>query len=203
MQNYDFWSYEIQITEKVDFDRKLGKYAAIEPFFWCKQIHSANIHKWYPDWQNTIEGDWIYTDQKGIWLKVWVSDCNPVAIMGKKWFGIVHAGRRGLQKGIIQKMFKTLQEKGESDFSIFVWPSIKKCCYEVGEEFADRCDPVFLISQQSGKSHLDMQGMMQNIFKDFPCKQVYFHPECSKCGDNFFSHRNKDGINNFMLIRKK
>lgn len=203
MQHYDLWNYEIQITEKIDFDTKLEKYPDLEPFFCCRQMHSNLVHEWDPDWQNTMQWDGIYTDQKWIWLKVGVSDCNPVAIMGKRRFGIVHAGRRWIQHGIIQNMFHQLQEKGESDFSVFVWPSIRKCCYEVGEEFCERCDPQFMIPQSNGKFHLDMMGMINNILKNFPCEQLNIHPECTKCGSHFFSYRKQDGINNFMLIRRK
>lgn len=111
MQSFDLANYTIHITEKTDFDEKHECYPEIQLFYSCKQIHSNLIHKRQPNWDNTTEGDGLYSNQKGIWLKVGVADCNAVAIMGKEWFGIVHAGRKGLQQGLIQVMMKKLQEK--------------------------------------------------------------------------------------------
>ena len=67
-------------------------------------MHSKLVHEWNPDRKNETEGDGLYSNQKGIWLKVGVSDCNAVAVMGKERFGIVHAGRKGLQLGIIENL---------------------------------------------------------------------------------------------------
>ena len=147
MQTFDFWNYEIHITEKSDFDWKNECYPWVQPFFCCKQVHSKLVHEWNPDWKNETEGDGLYSNQKGIWLKVGVSDCNAVAVMGKERFGIVHAGRKGLQLGIIENLIEKLQAKGESDFKVFLWPAIRKCCYEVGAEFSERCEAQYLMPQ--------------------------------------------------------
>lgn len=203
MQTFDFWAYEILLTEKSDFDWKNECYPWVQPFFCCKQMHSKLVHEWNPDWKNETEGDGLYSNQKGIRLKVGVSDCNAVAVMGKERFGIVHAGRKGLQLGIIENLIDKLQAKGESDFKVFLWPAIRKCCYEVGAEFSERCEAQYLIPQANGKFHLDMLGMIQDRLKAFPCSEIHIHPECTKCGKHFFSYRRKDGINNFILIRKK
>ena len=150
MQTFDFWNYEIHITEKSDFDWKNECYPWVRPFFCCKQVHSKLVHEWNPDRKNETEGDGLYSNQKGIWLKVGVSDCNAVAVMGKERFGIVHAGRKGLQLGIIENLIEKLQAKGESDFKVFLWPAIRKCCYEVGAEFSERCKISILFLKRMG-----------------------------------------------------
>ena len=73
----------------------------------------------------------------------------------------------------------------------------------MGAEFSERCEAQYLTPQANGKFHLDMLGMIQDRLKAFPCSEIHIHPECTKCGKHFFSYRRKDGINNFILIRKK
>lgn len=203
MQTFDFGAYDILLTEKADFDQEKWKYPQLEPFFCCKQTHSKLIHERNPDWDNGTEGDGLYSNQTGILLKVGIADCNAVAIMGKERFGIVHAGRKGLQQGIVEHMMERLQAKGESAFKIFLGPAIRSCCYEVGPEFSERCEASYLTPKANGKFHLDMLAMLKDRLQAFPCEEIHVHSECTKCGEHFFSCRNKDGINNFMLIRKK
>lgn len=203
MQNFNFGNYQIQITEKTDLNWKQMCYPEVQTFYCCKQIHSDQIHEWKPGWNNNIEGDGLYSNVKWIALKIGVSDCNPLIIMGEEWFWIVHAWWKGLKQWIIQKMMQKLQEKWEKSFNVFIWPSIRKCCYEVGEEFTTRCDSSFLNPKENGKFCMDMLGMIKEILKNFPCKEIYTHPECTKCGTHFFSHRKGDGINNLILVSKK
>lgn len=203
MKSYFLENYTIQTTEKSDFDPSLTKYPSMEWAIRCKQIHSNTIHEYHADWDNEIQGDGIISDQRGIKLSVWVSDCNAVAIMGKTWFGIVHAWWKGLQSGIIQNLFKKLKEKGESEFSVFVGPSIRVCCYQVGEEFTKRCAPEFLKRDASWKLYFDMLGMISSLVKNEHCTEVIIDPSCTKCSKNFFSYRRGDGINNFISVTKK
>lgn len=202
MQSFDLGIYTIQITEKSDFDWENKCYPGVQPFYGCKQIHSNLIHERKPNWENTTEGNGIYSNVKGITLKVGVSDCNPIIIMGKERFWIVHAWWKGIQQGIIQAMINTLIGKGESEFDIFIWPSIRKCCYEVVKEFSERCEPQFFSPKANGKFQFDMLGMIKNILKNFPCRERYIHPECTQCGKHFFSYRRGDGINNLVLVTK-
>ena len=200
MQSYNFWNYIIQITEKIDFDIETQTYPTIHTAH-CKQIHSNTLYE-YQEPRTTLEWDGIFSNKEDIQISVWVSDCNAVIIMGKQRYGILHAGRRGLRDGIIQAMINKLQEKGESDFTVFVWPSIRACCYEVGEEFTSYFDQKYLTKQKNGKYNLDMISVIQDIFKSYNISDITIHQTCTKCSDNFFSYRNWDGINNIVIVEK-
>jgi hypothetical protein len=201
MQSYNFWDYIIQITEKTDFDIEQQRYPTVRTIH-CKQIHSNTIYE-YQEPRNTPEWDGIFSNKEDITLSVWVSDCNAVVIMGQKRYWILHAGRKGLRDGIIQTMINQLKEKGESDFTVLVWPSIRACCYEVGEEFTSYFNQKYLTKQENEKYKLDMISVIQDILKSYNISNITVHPTCTKCSSNFFSYRNWDGINNIVIIQKK
>ena len=203
MEKTTFGHYQIQITEKSDFDPLIQNYPSLQgQVFRCKQIHSNQIHRWHPQWDNSTPGDGIIADTTGIKLGVGVSDCNAVVIMGEQRYGILHAGWAGLKEGIISKMFEKLTELGESEFSVFVGPSIRTCCYEVGEEFTEWVDAKYLQKNNRGRYQFDMIAMIQDLLREYPCKQIQIHPSCTKCSSNFWSYRRGDGINNFITIEK-
>lgn len=202
MQIYNFWNYTIEVTEKNDFDFSMYNYPhLINSIHRCTQIHSNIIHEYHQN-QDTPEWDGIYSNQSWIKLAVGVSDCNAVVIMGSERYGILHAGRRGLRDGIIQTMIHKLKEKEKSDLKIFVWPSIRTCCYEVGEEFTSYFDSKYLIKQENGKYTLDMIANISDIFKELSISDITIHQVCTKCSNNFFSYRNWDRINNILTIQK-
>jgi copper oxidase (laccase) domain-containing protein len=58
-----------------------------------KQLHSTDILG-YQTGAILQEGDGIFSNQSGVALGLRVADCNVIAIMGKKRFGIIHAGRK-------------------------------------------------------------------------------------------------------------
>lgn len=203
MEKTTFGHYQIQITEKSDFDPLIQNYPSLQgQVFRCKQIHSNQIHLWHPQWDNDTPGDGIIADTTGIKLGVGVSDCNAVVIMGEQRYGILHAGWAGLKEGIISKMFEKLTELGESEFSVFVGPSIRTCCYEVGEEFTEWVDAKYLQKNNRGRYQFDMITMIQDLLKEYPITQLQIHPSCTKCSSKFWSYRRGDGINNFITIEK-
>lgn len=203
MQSYNFWNYTIQITEKNDFDLETQEYPILQnTLIGPKQIHSNTIYEYYPN-RDTPKWDGVFSDQKEITLSVGARDCNAVVIMGKRRYGILHVGRKWLRDGIIQTMISRLEEKGESDFTVFIWPSIRACCYEVGQEFANYFKPQYLIPQDNGKYKLDMIANIIDILKESNIWDITIHPTCTKCSTNFFSHRKWDWINNLISVQKR
>ncbi|MEW6557482.1 MAG: polyphenol oxidase family protein [Elusimicrobiota bacterium] len=116
----------------------LKKYPVIKNVIYGIQTHSCNIEivtkkdigkKFYAT-------DGFITNRKNLSLAVFTADCLPVFIYDtvKKVIGLVHAGRLGLKKLILEKAITIFVEKfGSTPASIFVaiGPHIKKCCYDV------------------------------------------------------------------------
>ena len=65
------------------------------------------------------------------------ADCAPVVILGKKYFGIIHAGWKGAFSGIIENAINLFIKKGECEEDIFVdvGPHLRKNSFEVKNDF--------------------------------------------------------------------
>lgn len=72
-------------------------------------------------------------------LAVMVADCVPVVIVGttsggKPVVGVAHAGRPGVEKGIIAATVSALRGAGALDLRAWIGPSVCGRCYEVPED---------------------------------------------------------------------
>ena len=87
-------------------------------------------------------GDALISDDAGILLTVRVADCMPVLMVDRerRVIAAVHAGWRGALKRIIEKtageMCRTFNSRPK-DLIAAIGPSIRGCCYEVGQEVVD------------------------------------------------------------------
>ena len=72
--------------------------------------------------------DGIISKRDDITLGVLTADCAPVIILGKEFYGIIHAGWKGALSGILEEALNSFIKKGESqkDISIFIGPHLKK-----------------------------------------------------------------------------
>jgi YfiH family protein len=84
-------------------------------------------------------GDALITAEGGILLTIRIADCLPVLIVEprQRTVAAVHAGWRGALARIIEKAVGEMRTTAGSDpqgLIAAVGPSIRACCYEVGEE---------------------------------------------------------------------
>jgi purine-nucleoside/S-methyl-5'-thioadenosine phosphorylase / adenosine deaminase len=88
---------------------------------------------------DSIEGDALVTDEPGILLSVRSADCVPVLIADSKGSAVaaVHAGWKGMLGGIVEKTVGEMRRLfGSRPGALIaaIGPSIRDCCYEVGQE---------------------------------------------------------------------
>jgi purine-nucleoside/S-methyl-5'-thioadenosine phosphorylase / adenosine deaminase len=125
-----------------------------------KQVHSALGYVVSRTWQDTLEyhpggyalpagsqpaehhGDALLTDQPLILLSVRVADCLPllVADMRRRVIAAIHAGWRGMLGRIVEKSLGDMWRIygcRPKDLRVALGPSIRACCYPVGEEVLD------------------------------------------------------------------
>lgn len=84
--------------------------------------------------------DALVTNEKGVALAVFTADCLPIFLIDreKNVIACVHAGWRGTQKAIARKAITAMQERfgtRPENISAYFGPAIRRCCYEVGQEF--------------------------------------------------------------------
>lgn len=87
-------------------------------------------------------GDALITNHAGILLSVRVADCMPILLVDyeNRAVAAVHAGWRGALARIVEKtageMRRAFHSRPENLIAA-IGPSIRGCCYEVGEEVVD------------------------------------------------------------------
>lgn len=87
--------------------------------------------------------DGVFTDQKEIVLVVKGADCFPIFFYHPSGIvGVVHAGRKGTEKGIVKKVLKYFKEekKLNKDWVIWLGPRICKDCYQIDKETDEHYD---------------------------------------------------------------
>ncbi len=124
-------------------------------------------------------------------LEISVADCLPIFVYNKKNFciGVVHAGWKGLKKGIISNLSQALSSYDSlSDFKIFIGPSISQKNYEVKKDFLEYFEREhFLINDD--KYYLDLKkiAVKQLALEGF--KDIEFSKICTFENHNFHSFR--------------
>ena len=122
-----------------------------------RQIHSSNIFQVVKGRRGRLEyrpsgyppaggsapapppGDALLTNEPGVLLSVRGADCLPVLLADtrRRVVAAIHAGWRGALGGIVEKAVgEMVQIFGSQprDLTAAIGPSIRSCCYEVGEE---------------------------------------------------------------------
>jgi len=194
--------YTIYISEKKD-----GTAREIPEFIYTKQVHGNDIHilDQYIDFINS-DNDGILSEIPNARIWVLLADCNGIIVMGNTWYGVIHAGRRWLQNSIIEKALAMLHKKWEElDWlQVYIWPSIRKCCYEVGDEFLWYFDKKYL-NKREWKLYFDMIAHIHDtLIQAWIHKQnIEIHSDCTACSDKFFSYRKQNNNQRIVVGIKK
>ena len=135
-----------------------------------------------------VIGDGVITSLKGVEIGVRTADCAPVVFVGNEWVGVIHAGWRGLASGILEKALERLShyERIEELF-VFIGPSAKSCCYEVGEELRNLFSPY--VVERDGKLYMDLQSVAMMELRSMGVKNIGVLELCTVCSTHLPSYR--------------
>lgn len=150
-----------------------------------------------------LEGDALITAQPDCAIGVLTADCVPVVLCdpATRSVGVVHAGRLGTQKSILQKTIGKMQAVfGVRPETLWVGlgPAIGPCCYEVEETCAalfknDLSDGAsFVRPHAPGKALLDLWGANRSQARaaGVPPSQTVCSEQCTVCNkDRWYSYR--------------
>lgn len=79
----------------------------------------------------------LITTVPGLSLAVATADCLPIAVAGARTVALVHAGWRGIVKGVIPETIAVMRAMDDEPAAAAIGPHIGPCCYEVGGEVID------------------------------------------------------------------
>ena len=146
--------------------------------------------------------DAVITDKKRVALGIWTADCLPILMIdrSKKVIAAVHAGWRGIWRGIIEKTVSEMTKAfgcSPPDIVAGIGPGIGPCCYEVGTDVkslfqSSHEDHQEFIQEREGRTYLDLSRVAQlELTKaGIPPTNIATIPLCTACRkDLFFSFR--------------
>lgn len=131
--------------------------------------------------------------QDGIAIKT--ADCLSIFIQGECQYYLLHAGWRGLKNKILSNIHAPL--------SATIFPSIKKCCFEVSPDFYKNFQNSLNFSLKNGKIYFDMVSeARQQLEKISPNIKFSIDANCTFCSKkNFHSfRRDKTDLRNYTLV---
>ncbi len=142
--------------------------------------------------------DAVITDRKGIFIGIKTADCLPVLIFDPEHHaaGALHAGWRGTANGILRKTIQKMKEFFSSDAGdllIAMGPSIKGCCYEVGEDVIEAIkkeNPIEdYILRINGRKHLDLSlaNLFQALASGVKRENIWISQDCTYCNSNEYA----------------
>lgn len=152
------------------------------------------------DLKNIPTCDAMITQLPKVPLMVMVADCIPVLLYDPihQAIGVVHAGRAGILKQIIPKTIQhMIQEFSSSpdDICVVLGPSIRQCCYKVGQEILDETIALKMnhaIENRQGHYYLDLITLAHDQLAEIGITQEHIDtsPYCTACHNNLlFSYR--------------
>jgi len=161
-------------------------------------VHEKNIvvvgEKGVPLKTPIAQADGFVTNVPGIALAVRTADCLPIFLFDprKQAIGIIHAGWKGTQQRIAVAALETMQREYGSqpqDILAMFGPCIRRCCYEVGEDFGETFpDETFV---RFGKYFLDLPLVNRTQMLDAGVLLEHIQDDdvCTDCEDELFSYR--------------
>ena len=189
--------------KKLDFS--LIKEYDQKQFLIPKQTHSKNII--FSNKPGKIDNcDGVFTSNPKVVCVIKVADCMPIFFAHKfrLFYGVVHAGWRGLTNGIL-KSTPTLFMKHKlrlDEIDIYIGPSIQKCCFEVSEDIIDKFPLWSIRPKRSGKFMVNLQKIAFEDLRSigFSKKRIKINSDCSFCKEsNYYSYR-RDGEKTGRMI---
>ena len=141
-----------------------------------------------------VIGDALVTELDDTVLGIWVADCAPVALVGDTGVvGAVHAGWKGIERGVLQAAVATMRRLGCVDIEAFVGPCIHPCCYEFGaadlRRLADLLGGDVVARTSEGAPALDVVAAVRAALGEVGVV-LDDRSACTGCeADRFYSHR--------------
>ncbi|MGN6689293.1 MAG: peptidoglycan editing factor PgeF [Actinomycetales bacterium] len=151
--------------------------------------------------------DALVTDRPGVGLAVLVADCVPVLLADPAAgvIGAAHAGRRGVEAGVLEATVSQMRALGARDVRALVGPAICGQCYEVPaamqEQVAAAVPPAaragVAVASRKGTAGLDLPAAVRAQLAELAVAPVEGLADgsspCTAESPDFYSYR-RDGV---------
>ena len=175
------------------------------PLFTCHQVHGKHVYKAAASaaaLQSDCDTcDALWSDQPHTALGIKVADCLPVTLIdpGRGVMANIHSGWRGAVQGIVEATLDAIT----TTTSTIAWlgPSIRVCCFEVGEEVAEQF-PSAVVDRSHAKPHVDIAAFTSELLQRRGITTIYDSCLCTRCTELFHSYRRKDSGRNLAIVAR-
>jgi YfiH family protein len=143
-------------------------------------------------------GDALITNTLRLTIGVRTADCVPILLLDSKQRAVaaVHAGWRGTALEIVHSTLRKMHSDfgtEPADVYAAIGPCIRECCYQVGEEVAQRFNATFPEWPPiTGKRNLDLAeaNRRQMLSCGVPASAIFDIKTCTSCQiESFYSFR--------------
>ena len=158
------------------------------------QEHGDEVHV-IQNGERPARGDGIILLERNVAAIIKTADCLPVIIAEADYpmAAIVHAGWRGTAQKITQKAVKKMLALGARREKIvaLLGPSIRACCYEVGEEVRDvfrkECFSEEVFMRKDNSFNLDLRQANRELLAAENIDRIYDIELCTFCSNDIFA----------------
>jgi YfiH family protein len=142
------------------------------------------------------QGDALWTAEADLALSVATADCVPVLLGGGGVAAAIHAGWRGIAAGILGATISALPA-APGELTAWIGPAIGPCCYEVGEDVAERvagdARSQVVLPGARGRPHLDLARAVSLRLAEHGVGRVIEIPSCTRCDSERLWSFRRDG----------
>lgn len=160
----------------------------------CTQVHGVTVQRAMQEgqWRECDSCDALWSDHHGVALGIKIADCLPVSIVDPQHAVIAnaHSGWRGAVQGVTAAALDASHVDPATSYA-YLGPSIRVCCFEVGEEVASQFDARYL-ARTHAKPHVDLVRFTADILRarGFDDERISDSGLCTRCeGSIFHSYR--------------
>ncbi|MBV8519089.1 MAG: polyphenol oxidase family protein [Acidobacteria bacterium] len=175
----------------------------------CVQVHGAHVVRARREnaWRECDSCDALWSDEMHTALGIKVADCLPVTMIDplQRVMANVHSGWRGAVQRITAETLDALTRETRFDAAqsfAYLGPSIRACCFEVGEEVASRFDEQF-VDRSRAKPHVDLVAFTAALLRERGVTRISDSELCTRCDGSIFHSFRRDGKGggrNLMLV---
>ena len=167
----------------------------------CVQVHGVRVERatHSNEWRECDDCDALWTDVTHAALGIKVADCLPVTMVDPTNAVIAnaHSGWRGAVQRITAETIDTLTRSTAFDTAsahAYLGPSIRVCCFEVGEEVAEQFDAHY-VDRSHPKPHVDLIAFTTDVLRErgFADERISDSGLCTRCEGSLFHSFRRDG----------
>ena len=165
----------------------------------CMQVHGVSLERACGG-ENDRECDAMWSEKRGVSIGIKIADCLPVTMIDTQHSVIanIHSGWRGAVQQITARTIDALERESAfepSNAFAYLGPSIRVCCFEVGEEVASQFDEEF-VDRSYAKPHVDLPKMTRAILRARGFgERISDSGLCTRCEGSIFHSYRRDGAN--------